>query len=69
MGGLLPALYGDAIFMHLNNSPNHAWYNIKPSISHLRIWGCIVTLKSLHPKSWKITLLTATLWVLQKVNY
>jgi hypothetical protein len=34
----------------IQTSPYHAWYNIKPSISHLRVWGCVVYVKTPSPK-------------------
>jgi hypothetical protein len=34
----------------IQTSPYQAWYNIKPSISHLRIWGCVIYVKVPSPR-------------------
>jgi hypothetical protein len=34
----------------LQKSPHEAWYNIKPCISHLRVWGCVVYIHNHNPK-------------------
>jgi hypothetical protein len=34
----------------LQKSPYEAWYNIKPCISHLRVWGCVVYVQNHQAK-------------------
>jgi hypothetical protein len=34
----------------INMSPYESWYQIKPFIAHLRVWGCMVYIKTPSPK-------------------
>jgi hypothetical protein len=43
-------IYRFTLHTAINKSPYEAWYGIKPSISHLRVWGCIVYVKVPSPK-------------------
>jgi hypothetical protein len=43
-------IYHQTYHSALQKSPYKAWYHIKPSISHLRVWGCVVYIQNHNPK-------------------
>jgi hypothetical protein len=43
-------IYRYTLHSAINTSPYEAWYGTKPSISDLRVWGCVVYVKVPSPK-------------------